>query len=111
MQYEADTLERIMRARAGVDAARSSRDLNTLGNAGRDLRTGLTGLYAVAENYPQLKASEPFPHLQERISGLEAALADRREVYNDAVYTNNIRREAFPGVLVAGMGDSRLRRC
>ena len=105
MQYEPDALERIMRARAGVDAARSSRNLNTLGSAERDLRNGLTGLYAVAENYPQLKASEPFLHLQERISGLETALADRREVYNDAVNTNNIRREAFPDVLVAGMGD------
>src|SRR6202050_2950063 len=64
MQYEADTLERVMRARAGVDAARSSGALNSLGSAERELRSGLTGLYAVAERYPQLKASEPFQHLQ-----------------------------------------------
>jgi LemA protein len=105
MQYEGDTLERVMRARAGVDAARSAGNIGTLGAAERELRSGLTGLYAVAENYPQLKASEPFRHLQERISGLETAIADRREVYNDAVNTNNVRIAAFPDVLVAGLGD------
>src|ERR1700745_208098 len=49
-QYEAATLERVMRARAGVDAARSSGNLSSLGAAERDLRSGLTGLYAVAAN-------------------------------------------------------------
>ncbi|MBV8305915.1 MAG: LemA family protein, partial [Gammaproteobacteria bacterium] len=77
----------------------------TLGSAERELRNGLSGLYAVAENYPQLKASEPFRHLQERISGLETAIADRREVYNDAVNTNNVRIATFPDMLVAHMGD------
>ncbi|HET7756089.1 MAG TPA: LemA family protein [Steroidobacteraceae bacterium] len=105
MQYEPGALERVMRARAGVDAARSSGNLANLGSAERELRSGLSGLYAVAENYPQLKASEPFRHLQERISGLETAIADRREVYNEAVNANNVRIAAFPGVLVAGLGD------
>ncbi|MBV8145454.1 MAG: LemA family protein [Gammaproteobacteria bacterium] len=105
MQYEAATLERVMRARAGVDAARSSGDVGSLGVAERDLRSGLTGLYAVAENYPQLKASEPFRHLQERISGLETAIADRREVYNDSANINNVRIAIFPDVLVARLGD------
>jgi LemA protein len=105
MQYEASTLERVMRARAGVDAARSAGNVSSLGAAERDLRGGLAGLYAVAENYPQLKASEPFRHLQERISGLETAIADRREVYNEAVNTNNVRIVTFPDVLVAHLGD------
>ena len=105
MQYEAATLERVMRARAGVDAARSAGNVGSLGAAERDLRSGLTGLYAVAENYPQLTASEPFRHLQERISGLETAIADRREVYNEAANTNNVRIATFPDVLVARLGD------
>src|SRR5580704_2662643 len=105
MQYEADTLERVMRARSGVEAARSAGNVGSLGAAERDLRTGLAGLYAVAENYPQLKASEPFRHLQDRISGLETAIADRREVYNDAVNTNNVRIATFPDALIAGLGD------
>jgi LemA protein len=105
MQYEGTTLERVMRARAGVDAARSSGNLQNLGSAERELRSGLSGLYAVAENYPQLKASEPYLHLQQRISALETAIADRREVYNDAVNTNNVRISSFPDVLVAGLGN------
>jgi LemA protein len=105
MQYEGSTLERVMRARSGVDAARNSGSMSSLGAAERELRSGLTGLYAVAENYPQLKASEPFHHLQERISGLETAIADRREVYNEAVNTNNVRIATFPDVLVARLGD------
>jgi LemA protein len=105
MQYESGTLERVMRARAGVDAARAAGNMSSLGSAERELRNGLNGLYAVAENYPQLKASEPFKHLQDRISGLETAIADRREVYNDAVNTNNIRIDAFPDMLVARFGD------
>ena len=105
MQYESSTLERVMQARATVDAARVSGNVPALASAERELRSGLNGLYAVAENYPQLKASEPFRHLQERISGLETAIADRREVYNDAVNTNNVRIAAFPDLLVARLGD------
>ncbi|MBS0366666.1 MAG: LemA family protein [Proteobacteria bacterium] len=105
MQYEPGALERVMRARAGVDSARGSGSVNALGTAERELRAGLNGLYAVAERYPQLKASEPFRHLQERISALETAIADRREVYNDAVNTNNVRIQAFPDALVAQLGD------
>jgi LemA protein len=105
MQYEGGTLERVMRARAGVDAARNSGSMSALGAAERELRSGLGGLYAVAENYPQLKASEPFRHLQERVSGLETAIADRREVYNDAANTNNVRIASFPDTLVASFGD------
>ena len=105
MQYEPGTLERVMRARAGVDAARSSRSAGPREATLPELRAGLTGLYAVAENYPELKASEPFRHLQERITGLETAIADRREVYNDAVNTNNVRISSFPGNFVAGLGD------
>jgi LemA protein len=105
MQYEGATLERVMHARSGVDAARSSGNVAALGAAEQELRSGLSGLYAVAENYPQLKANEPFKHLQDRISALETAIADRREVYNDAVNTNNVRIAAFPDVLIAGLGN------
>src|SRR6185437_5203978 len=55
MQYEGGTLERVIRARAGVDAARSSGNIASLGAAEGELRAGLTRLYAVAENYPELK--------------------------------------------------------
>jgi LemA protein len=105
MQYEGGTLERVMNARAGVDIARSSGNVASIGVAEREMRGGLNGLYAVAESYPTLKANEAFQHLQSRISGLETAIADRREVYNDAANANNVRIQAFPDVLIARMGD------
>ncbi len=61
----------------------------------------LRGLFAVAENYPQLKANENFLKLQNRISELEERIADRREFFNDDVNTYNTRirqlPEVFPG--------------
>ena len=105
MQYEGDTLERVVKARAAVDSARSSGDVHSVGAAERDLRTGLSGLYAVAESYPDLKANDAFRQLQARISGLETAIADRREIYNDSVNANNVRIQTFPDVLVASFGD------
>jgi LemA protein len=104
MQYERDTLERVMKARAGVDSARSTGNVTAVGAAERDLRTGLSGLYAVAERYPDLKANDAFRQLQTRISGLETAIADRREAYNDAVNTNNVRIQTFPDSFVASFG-------
>jgi len=61
----------------------------------------------VAENYPDLKANDSFRHLQSRISGLENAIADRREFYNESVNVNNIRIEQFPDVLLARMFNFR----
>ena len=105
MRYEGETLERVMKARGGVDAARNSGNISSVGGAERELRAGLSGLYAVAERYPNLKASDAFQQLQARVSALETAIADRREVYNDAANVNNVRIRAFPDALVASVGD------
>jgi LemA protein len=105
MQFERDTLERVTKARGAVDAARSSGNVNSVGAAEQELRAGLGGLYAVAERYPDLKANQAFQQLQARISGLETAIADRREMYNDSVNANNIRLKTFPDALVASFGD------
>lgn len=101
MQYEQDTLEKVMLARNAVSRAREAHDVNALGAAESELRLGLGNLFAVAEAYPQLKADSSFQHLQARISGLENGIADRREFYNEAVNLNNVRIEQFPDVLVA----------
>lgn len=63
----------------------------------------LKTLFAVAENYPNLKANENFLQLQNRISGLENEIADRREFYNDSVNSFNIRIQSIPDVMVARM--------
>lgn len=111
MQFEQDTLEKVMQARNRVSLAREKHDIKALGEAEGALRMGLEHLFAVAEAYPELKASETFSHLQTRITGLEEAIADRREFYNDSVNLNNVAIERFPDVIVAqltGFGPHRL---
>jgi LemA protein len=102
-QFEQTTLENVVRARSAVHAARERRDVGALGMAEQALRGSLGSLFAVAEAYPDLKANESFLKLQGRITDLENALADRREVYNESVNVNNVRIEQFPDVLVAQM--------
>ena len=101
MQYEQGTLEKVTQARSRVSEARQSHDMGALGLAESALRSGLGQLFALAESYPELKTNEQFLHLQARISGLENAIADRREFYNESVNINNVAIEQFPGVLLA----------
>lgn len=101
MQYEQETLEKITQARSAVMNARSDGDIQQLGQAESQLRMGLGHLFALAENYPDLKANSSFQELQARITQLENGIADRREVYNEAVNLNNVRIEQFPDVIIA----------
>lgn len=101
MDYEQDTLEKVISARNQVSEAASNQDAAALGVAETSLRGGLSRLFALAENYPELKANESFQHLQARISGLENGIADRRELFNEAVNLNNTRIEQFPDMLIA----------
>jgi LemA protein len=103
MGYESETLQKIIEARSAVYAARDAGDMAKLGAAEGQLRLGLGNLFAVAEQYPELKANQQFLHLQGRISGLENDIAEQRESYNAAVNINNIRIEQFPDVIVARM--------
>ena len=103
MQYEQETLERVMKARASVFQAAGRGDVAAVGAAESALRAGLGQLFAVVENYPQLKADESFRHLQARITQLEESIADRRELYNASVNLNNVRIQQFPDVVVARM--------
>lgn len=101
MQYEQATLQKVMEARGRIASAMQSGNMGALGAAEQELRIGLGNLFAVAEAYPELKASDSFQHLRERITGLEDSIADRREFYNDSAAINNIRIEQFPDVIVA----------
>jgi LemA protein len=67
------------------------------------ISSGIKSLFAVAENYPQLKADENFLQLQARITGLENELADRREFYNESVNNYNIRIQSIPEMFIAKM--------
>lgn len=70
---------------------------------GQAMSAALGRLFAIAEAYPDLKANENFLQLQSRITALENAIADRRELYNEAVNINNVRIEQFPDSIIAGL--------
>ena len=108
-QFERETLQRVVEARARVQSAREHEDIAALGSAEGALRAGLGRLFAVAEAYPELKANENFLQLQSRITQLENGIADRRELYNESVNVNNVRVEQFPDTFVARLFGFAMR--
>lgn len=104
MQFETATLEKVMQARSGAKAAADKGDVKGVGAAETLMRSGLGGITATVEAYPELRSNESIQTLLGRITGLENAIADRREFYNESVNVNNVRIEQFPDVIVARMG-------
>jgi LemA protein len=98
MQHEQQTLQAVTQARA---ASMSAAGVGQKAQAEAMMTGALRGLFAVAENYPQLKANEGFLKLQGRISEIEERIADRREFYNDDVNTYNTRIGQIPDVFLA----------
>ncbi len=98
MHHERQTLEAVIRARSQVSSARTEEQKLTAQNF---LTETLRSLFAVSENYPELKADGLFRQLANRITSLEDQIADRRELFNDSVNRYNIRREQFPDLFVA----------
>jgi len=103
MQYERGTLDQITKIREQAERAREQKDVDAVGKLEGLLKGSLGNLFALAENYPQLKADETYQHLQKRISDLENSIADRRELYNESATLNNIRIEQFPDIFVASL--------
>ena len=100
MKHERETLEVLTKARTDFLKAKT---MSEKAEADSMITSALKTIFAVAENYPNLKANENFIQLQNRISGLENELADRREFYNDSVNNYNIRIQSFPDMFVARM--------
>jgi LemA protein len=98
MDHERITLESLTRARTDLLQAST---LSKKAVADSRITQALKIIFAVAENYPTLKANENFLKLQNRITALENQLADRREFYNDSVNIYNIRIHSIPDLLVA----------
>jgi len=99
MKHERQTLEKLTAARTACLQAQGT---NQAVQAENQLAGVLKTLFAVAENYPDLKANQNFLQLQQRISYLESQIADRREFYNDSVNVYNIRIHQVPDMWVAG---------
>jgi LemA protein len=100
MQYEQRTFQLITEARTAYLKAGSVAEKAQADNM---ISGALKSLFAVSENYPELKANNNFTQLQKRISDLEEKIADRREFFNDDVNTYNIRIQQLPDVFLAGM--------
>jgi LemA protein len=98
MQYEQKTFQMVVEARNAYQSATTVPDKAQADN----MVTGaLKTLFAVAENYPDLKANSNFLQLQSRITDLEEKIADRREFFNYSVNTYNIRIQLVPDALIA----------
>ena len=106
MAHERETLEAVITAR---NAYGSGRNINEKAQAENQIAGALGHLFAVAEQYPDLKANQQFLAIQQRISALESTIADRREFYNESVNVYNIAIEQIPAVWVAQQTGYRSR--
>lgn len=98
MTHERETLESVTKARNAYSAGLN---INDKAQAENQIVGALGKLFAVAEQYPDLKANQEFLAIHQRISALESTIADRREFYNDSVNLYNIAIEQIPTLWVA----------
>lgn len=112
MGYEKGTLEAVINARNQAQAALKNiqasggpteGSLKELLAAESTLKSGIGQIFALSENYPQLRASEPMQRLQEELSTTENQIAFARQAYNDQVLQYNTAQQEFPANLIAGV--------
>jgi LemA protein len=96
--HERELFEEVAQARAAAIGASGTAEQASAENA---ITTGLRRLLAVAENYPDLKASENFLALQEELTGTESKIAYARQYYNEQVRLLNTRIQSFPSSVIA----------
>lgn len=97
-QHEREIFENVAKARSALLGAK---DPKTAAQADGELTRTLKTLFAVAEAYPQLRASENFQKLQSELSDIEAKIAYARQFYNSNVMEYNTRIKVFPNVLIS----------
>jgi LemA protein len=98
MKHERETLQNVTNARAAIMSAKTPQESI---NADNMLTGALKTLFAVAENYPNLKANENFMQLQDELTHTEDKIAYSRQHFNDSVLSYNNTIEAFPGSIFA----------
>ena len=99
MKHEKGVLTEITKMRSSL----ISGDMSKKAKASDAITNALKTIFAVAENYPQLKASENFKMLQEELAGTESKIAFARQFYNDNVMTLNNKIQQFPSNMIANM--------
>jgi LemA protein len=109
MAYEQDTLTAVTQARAAaIDAGKQGPQAQA---EAENILTGtLKSLFAVTENYPDLKANQNVMQLQEELTSTENKIAFARQFYNDSVLTYNNKIQMFPSNLIAGMFNFTVRQ-
>ncbi len=100
MQYEQDTLQKVIEARS---QAMSSKGIKETAEAQAALNQSLGKVFALMENYPELKASKNVLDLQEELTTTENQLAFARQYYNDLVTQYNTKQQVFPSNLLASL--------
>lgn len=100
VKHEQETFSKVTEARTRAIAASTPEEQ---GNAENQLTTTLRSLFAVAENYPELKADGNFKDLQQQLSETENKIAYSRQFYNDTVQKYNIKVQVFPTNIIAGI--------
>ena len=103
MGHERGTLEAVTNARAGAVAAGASGDPAKIGAAENMLTQSLRSLFAVSQNYPDLKAIAAFTNLQEQLTATEDKIEFSRRFYNGNVRDYNIKLQTLPTSLIAGV--------
>jgi len=107
--FEQKTLTDVVEARAKATGINISADSLTPENMAKfqqaqdQLKGSLSRLLVVAEQYPQLKATENFMKLQGQLEGIENGVKAARNNFNDAVQTYNVKVRSFPGNILAGL--------
>ena len=99
MKHERGVLTEITKARSFLIKG----DLKTRALASNQITEALKTIFAVAENYPNLKASKNFLQLQEELSGTESKIAYSRQFYNDSVLVFNQKIQSVPSNVIANM--------
>ena len=106
MKHEKGVISEVTNARKALVGARGLPDRVKAGNK---LQSALSHLFAIAENYPNLKANENFLQLQNELSSTEDKIAYSRQYYNDSILSYNNSVQTFPGALFAGMFGKKKR--
>jgi LemA protein len=104
--HERETFERVTQARSAAQAATGPAEAAQAENF---LTQALRQLFAVAEAYPELRASENFQNLQNELAETENRIAVSRQIYNDTVLTYNNKVQQIPTNIVAGMTGFKIR--
>jgi len=99
-KHEKEVFEKVTEARSKAINAGTVKEQ---GEAENMLTGALKSLFAVVENYPELKANQNFMMLQEELAGTEGKIAYARQFYNDSVMKFNVKQQVFPSNIVASM--------